>query len=303
VSFDLSDKVALVTGASKGIGKGIALELGACGATIYLSARTVEPTEDNAGLRAAAAEIEALGGRGIAVGCDHGDDAQVEALMARISDEHGALDLLVNNASPDFSAMVGKPFWEIDFGDLDVCLDIGPRSTYVATALAVRQMLPRERGLVVNVSSHGAVDYILSVPYGIGKAGIDKITQDAARELAGRGIAVISIWPGLVLTERIMSQATTNPDGKLEMYGLDLSMGESPRFSGRAAAALATDPDVTARSGKSYPCSTLAREYGFTDLDGHLPPVVRNLATFLGNEAEVPDFWKTVDPFPTTTGG
>ena len=303
MSFDLSGKVALVTGASKGIGKGIALELGACGATVYISARTLEPSEENLGLRAAATEIDELGGHGVAIQCDHSDDTQVAALMDRIGDEHGALDILVNNASPDFSAMVGKGFWEIDFADLDACLDIGPRSTYVATALAVRQMLPREQGVVVNVSSHGAVDYILSVPYCVGKAGIDKITQDAARELASRGIAVISLWPGLVLTERIMAQATTNADGKLEMYGLDLALGESPRFSGRAVAALATDPDVMARSGKSYPASTLAREYGFTDLDGHLPPEVRNLTTFLGDESAVPDFWKNVDPFPTTANG
>ncbi len=274
MSFDLSGRVALVTGASKGIGKGIALELGACGATVYITARTLEPTEENPGLRAAAAEIDDLGGHSIAIQCDHGDDTQVAALMAQIGNEHGALDILVNNASPDFSAMVGKPFWEIDFADLDACLDIGPRSTYVATALAVRQMLPREQGLVINVSSHGAVDYILSVPYCIGKAGIDKITQDAARA-----------------------------DGKLEMHGLDLSLGESPRFSGRAVAALAADPDVMARSGKSCPASTLAREYGFTDLDGHLPPEVRNLATFLGDESAVPDFWKNVDPFPTVANG
>jgi dehydrogenase/reductase SDR family member 1 len=102
-----------------------------------------------------------------------------------------------------------------------------------------------------------------------------------------------------VLTERIMAQATMGADGKLEMHGLDLSLGESPRFSGRAVAALAADPDVMARSGESFPASTLAREYGFTDLDGHLPPEVRNLAAFLGNESAVPDFWKVVDPFPS----
>jgi len=297
---DLGGKVALVTGASKGIGKGIALEIGACGATVYVTARTVEPTATTPGLRTTAAEIDELGGRGVPLQCDHADDAQVEAVMRRIGDEHGALDVLVNNASPDFSSMVGKPFWEISFDDLDRCLDIGPRSAYVTTALAVRQMLPRRHGLVVNVSSHGAVDYILSVPYCIGKAGIDKITRDAGRELRPHGIAVVSLWPGLVLTERVMSQATVDDDGTLRMHGLDLAMGESPRFSGRAIAALATDPAVMQRSGGSFPASTLARAYGFTDLDGHLPPEVRNLATFLGDSDDVPDFWKVVDPYPTT---
>ncbi len=289
----------MVAGASKGIGKGIALELGACGATVYVTGRTLSATDGNPGLLAAAEEVTALGGHGVAVPCDHRDDAQVEAVFERIGDDHGALDILVNNASPDFSRMVGKRFWEIPFTELDACLDVGPRSMFVATSLAVRQMLPRGSGLVVNVSSHGAVDYILSVPYGIGKAGIDKLTHDAALELREHGIAVVSLWPGLVLTERIVSGATATADGRLELAGLDLSLGESPRFSGRAVAALATDPDVLQRSGGSFPASTLARQYGFTDLDGHLPPEVRNLASFLGEE-NVPSFWKTVDPFPTT---
>jgi dehydrogenase/reductase SDR family member 1 len=138
------------------------------------------------------------------------------------------------------------------------------------------------------------------VPYCIGKAGIDKITQDAGRELRPHDIAVVSLWPGLVLTERVMAQATVDDDGVLRMHGLDLAMGESPRFSGRAIAALATDPAVMERSGGSYPASTLAREYGFTDVDGHQPPEVRNLATFLGDADEVPDFWKVVDPYPNT---
>src|SRR5262249_44322967 len=170
---------------------------------------------------------------------------------------------------------------------------------YVATALAVRQMLPRRSGLVVNVSSHGAVDYILSVPYGIGKAGIDKLTHDAALELREHGIAVVSLWPGLVLTERIMAGAMPTGDGRTQLAGLDLSLGESPRFSGRAVAALATDPEVLQRSGQAFPASALARQYGFTDVDGHVPPEVRNLASYLGEE-NVPAFWKIVDPFPST---
>ena len=299
MSFDLSGKVALVAGASKGIGRGIAVELGACGATVCLTGRTLAATADNAGLLSAVDEIEAEGGHGVALACDHRDDAQVEAVFERVAAEHGALDILVNNASPDFSRMVGKRFWDIPFTELDACLAIGPRSMYVATTLAVRQMMPRHAGLVVNVSSHGAVDYILSVPYGIGKAGIDKLAHDAALELREHGIAVVSLWPGLVLTERIMAGATTDDDGTLRLAGLDLSLGESPRFSGRAVAALATDPAVLDRSGRSFAASTLAREYGFTDVDGHVPPEVRNLASFLGEE-NVPSFWKIVDPFPTT---
>jgi NAD(P)-dependent dehydrogenase (short-subunit alcohol dehydrogenase family) len=298
--YDLTGTVAMVTGSSKGIGKGIALELGECGATVYLTGRTFEPAEGNAGLAAAAREIDDLGGTGIPLQCDHRDDAQVEAVFARIARDHGALDILVNNASPDFSPMVGKNFWDLPFDLLDDCLDVGPRSTFVATTFAVRQMLPRGAGLVVNVSSHGSVDYILSVPYGIGKAGIDKVTADTALELRDRGIAVVSLWPGLVLTERIMSRAVAGADGRLEVEGLDLELGESPRFSGRAIAALATDPDVMQRSGRAFRASSLAREYGFTDVDGHVPPEVRDLATYLG-EDEVPEYWKSVNRFPTTT--
>jgi NAD(P)-dependent dehydrogenase (short-subunit alcohol dehydrogenase family) len=299
VPFDLTGAIAMVAGASKGIGRGIALELGACGATVYVTGRTMSPTDDNAGLLAVAAEIDTLGGHGIAAECDHRDDAQVEALFERLGAEHEALDILVNNASPDFSSMVGKRLWQIPFTELDACLEVGPRSMYVAMTFAVRQMMPKRSGLVVNVSSHGSVDYILSVPYGIGKAGIDKLTHDAALELREHGIAVVSLWPGLVLTERIMSRATTTPEGTLQLAGLDVGLGESPRFSGRAVAALATDPDVLERSGQAFPASRLAREYGFTDLDGHLPPEIRNLASFLGEE-NVPSFWKVVDPFPAT---
>ena len=254
----LAGKVALVTGSSKGIGKGIALELGEQGATVYLTARTLEPTDDNAGLLAAAAEIDALGGTGVALQCDHGDDAQVEAVFAQIHERHGALDILVNNASPNFAAMVGQHFWDIPFWEMDNCLDIGPRSTFVATSLAVRAMIPRRSGLIVNVSSHGSQDYILSVPYGAGKAGIDKITADTALELREHDIAVISLWPGLVMTERVVRRSVVNEDGGLVAEGLELSFGESPRFSGRAITALATDPDIMTRTGKAFAPSRLA---------------------------------------------
>jgi dehydrogenase/reductase SDR family protein 1 len=296
---DLLGKVALVTGSSKGIGKGIALELGEQGATVYLTARTLEPTDDNAGLRAAAAEIDELGGTGVALQCDHGDDAQVEAVFAQIHEQHGALDILVNNASPNFAEMVGKHFWDIPFWEMDACLDIGPRSTFVATSLAVRAMIPRRSGLIVNVSSHGSQDYILSVPYGAGKAGIDKVTADTALELREHNIAAISLWPGLVMTERVVRRSIVNDDGGLVAEGLELSFGESPRFSGRAIVALATDPDIMTRTGKAFAPSCLAREYGFTDVDGSLPPEVRNLAALIGEE-NVPPFWKLVNPYPST---
>ena len=187
----LDGRVALVTGASKNIGKGIALEVAASGAVTYVTARSLEDVPGQlASLNRTVAEIEALGGTAIAVACDHTDDAQVEAVFDRIRSEQGRLDLVVNVASPDFSEMVGVPFWEIPFRHITNCLEIGPRSDYVTTALAARMMIPQGSGLVVNISSHGAEGYLLSVPYGVGKAAIDKVTQDTAFELRPHGVAV-----------------------------------------------------------------------------------------------------------------
>jgi len=294
----LEGTVALVTGASKNIGKGMALEVGGCGATTYLTARTLEDRPGALGsLRRTAEEIEAAGGEAIPLQCDHADDASVERVFAEIARAHGKLDLLVNVASPDFSAMVGKPFWELPFEEISRCLDIGPRSNYVTTVLASRMMIPQGNGVIINVSSHGSGDYLLSVPYGAGKAAIDKITRDTALELRAHNVAVVSLWPGLVLTEGLLSRAVTHPDGHRELDGLDISFGESPRFNGKAVVALATDPGILERSGGCFRSSTLAREYGFTEDDGSLPPEITSLGVHLGDE-EIPDFWKGVERFP-----
>jgi dehydrogenase/reductase SDR family member 1 len=260
----LDGRVALVTGSSKNIGKGMVIEVGAAGAVTYLTART-RPDE-------AAAEIEARGGTAIPIACDHGDDAQVEAVFERIREEQGRLDLLVNVASPDFSEMVGVPFWEIPFHHMSRCLEIGPRSDYVATALAARLMVPQGSGVVINISSHGADSYLLSIPYGVGKAAIDRVTRDTAMELRPHGVAVVSLWPGLVLTERLLAGAVVGDDGKPQLHGLDISFGETPKFNGKAVVELAADPDILERTGGSFFTATLAREYGFTEDDGSLPP-------------------------------
>jgi dehydrogenase/reductase SDR family member 1 len=294
----LSGRVALVTGASKNIGKGMALEVGAAGATVYLTARTLEDTSGALGsLERTAAEINATGGDAVPVECDHGDDASVARVFGQIARAHGRLDLLVNVASPDFSAMVGRPFWELDLDDMTHCLDIGPRSNYVTTVFAARMMIPQRAGVVINISSHGANEYLLSVPYGVGKAAIDKVTRDTALELRGHGVAVVSLWPGLVLTEGLLSNAVTEADGRRTLDGLDISFGETPKFNGKAVVALAADPDILKRTGGSFRSSRLAREYGFTEDDGSLPPEVVNLADHLG-EDEMPEFWKGVERFP-----
>jgi NAD(P)-dependent dehydrogenase (short-subunit alcohol dehydrogenase family) len=295
----LDGRVALVTGASKNIGKGIALEVAASGAVTYLTARSLEDVPGQlASLNRTVAEIEALGGTAIAVACDHTDDAQVEAVFDRIRSEQGRLDLVVNVASPDFSEMVGVPFWEIPFRHITNCLEIGPRSDYVTTALAARMMIPQGSGLVVNISSHGAEGYLLSVPYGVGKAAIDKVTKDTAFELRPHGVTALSLWPGLVLTEGLLANTVLTEDGRRELHGLDVSFGETPKFNGKAVVALAADPDILERAGGSFWTATLAREYGFTEDDGHLPPETPNgILSSMGDD--MPDFWKGVERAPS----
>jgi NAD(P)-dependent dehydrogenase (short-subunit alcohol dehydrogenase family) len=295
----LDGRVALVTGASKNIGKGMALEVGAAGAVTYLTARTLDDTPGRLGsLRQTAAEIGARGGRAVPLACDHTDDAQVEAVFERIAADHGRLDVLVNVASPDFSDMVGVPFWELPFECMSRCLDVGPRSNYVTTVLAARMMIPQRSGVVINISSHGAEQYLLSVPYGVGKAAMDKVTRDTALELQAHGVAVVSLWPGLVLTEGLMSRTTLREDGTRELHGLDISFGESPAFNGRAVVALAADADIMKRTGGSFRTSVLAREYGFTEDDGSLPPEVPDLTARMSFD-DIPDYWKGVSRFPT----
>jgi NAD(P)-dependent dehydrogenase (short-subunit alcohol dehydrogenase family) len=285
-STEPDHRVALVTGASQGIGKGIGVELAANGVTVYITART--RVDD------VAKEISAGGGACVPMRCDHSDDAQVRAVFDAIRRDEGRIDVLVNNASPSFTAMVGKPFWEIDFDDMTRCMEIGPRSNFVATALAAPMMVTQESGLVVNVSSHGAEEFLLSVPYCAGKAAIDKITRDTALELYDHHVAVVSLWPGLVRSERLVARAEKTPDGRMLVEGLDLALSESPEFSGRAVVSLMNDPDVMSRSGGSYHCTELAELYGFTDIDGVMPPTVRNLSDHLG-EGNVPSHWRVIE--------
>jgi NAD(P)-dependent dehydrogenase (short-subunit alcohol dehydrogenase family) len=149
----LDGRVALVTGASKNIGKGMAIEVAAAGALTYVTARSLADVPGQlASLERTVAEIEARGGKAIPLACDHTDDAQVEAVFRRIAEEQGRLDLLVNVASPDFSDMVGVSFWDLPFESMSRCLDVGPRSNFVTTALAARIMVPQRSGVVINIS-------------------------------------------------------------------------------------------------------------------------------------------------------
>ena len=272
---DLRGAVAIVTGASRGVGKGIALGLAEAGATIYITGRTTAESIATAGapeglpgsIDQTAEELRALGGVAIPVRCDHADDEQVAALFQRVHAEQGRLDILVNNAFAIPEGRITGPFWELPVSQWDVMHRVGLRSHYVAAVHAAQTMVPARRGLIVNVSSFGAKIYAVSVAYGVGKAGVDRMSRDMARELRPHGVSAVSLWPGIVRTERLLQQ----PD----RLAFDPTNGESPTFSGRAVAHLAADPQILARSGESLVVAELAAHYDFTDLAGNRPASLR----------------------------
>jgi NAD(P)-dependent dehydrogenase (short-subunit alcohol dehydrogenase family) len=274
----LAGRVAVVTGASRGIGKGIALELGAAGATVYVTARTVDPGPIPGTIGATVAEVEALGGTAVGVVCDHHDDDAVAALFERVRADEGRLDVLVNNvySAIDLAPWLGTPFWEIPPDAWDQVIGIGVRSHYVAAVLATPMLLEADAGLIANISSSGAIQYAHNALYGIGKAALDKMTADMAHDLRDSNVSVVSIWPGLVRTEIVELGARRTDDGRavLDLPGegtFDLADAETPRFVGRGVVALATDPKARDRSGTAATSLSLSDDYGFTDMDGRVP--------------------------------
>ncbi|MCA9510681.1 MAG: SDR family NAD(P)-dependent oxidoreductase [Myxococcota bacterium] len=289
----LRGQVALVTGASRGIGKGIAQELALAGAKVYFTGRSTAEDPDRPGtIGRTAEEIRAEGGDAIALQCDHHDDAQVAAVFERILADEGRLDVLVNNATAELSSMVGKHFWELPLGLWDDVIGVGLRSHYVASALAAPTMIAQRSGLIVNVSSHGSREYLMGVIYGVGKAGLEKLTADTSKELAEFGVAVVSIWPGLVASENRLVHATRGADGRLTLFGLDLTNAETPAFPGRGVVALAADPDKMRRTGRAFWVAELARQYGFTDVDGRIPDAEKFHDSLKTGAA--PDYWRGV---------
>lgn len=261
-----SDKVALVTGASRGVGKGIALELLAAGATVYITGRS----QQDMGYIATAGTTgsDAPANHGTAILCDHRDVDQVRAAFHRIAEEQGRLDILVNNVWGGYENMLEngqftwtKPFWQQPIARWDAMFQAGVRAAYVASQLAVPLMLPQQHGLIVNISFWAAQKHIGNVAYGVSKAATDKLTADTAHELRESNIAVVSLYPGLVRTEKVLEAAAW----------LDLSNSESPQFIGRVVAALAADPKSINRTGKVLVAAALAQEYNLTDIDGKTP--------------------------------
>ncbi len=260
----LEGKVALVTGASRGVGRGVALGLAEAGARVYLSGRTLHEgdAELPGSLESTAEAVAQLGGEARAIQCDHSRDEQVEELFRRLEQESGQLDVHVNSVWGGYKQMetFALPFWEQPRWRWDDMFQAGVRAAYMASALAAASMVRAQSGLIVNISSWAARKYSGSVAYGAAKAATDKLTTDMAMELREHGVAVVSLYPGLVRTESV-----------IQANFFDLSNSESPQFLGRAVAALAADPKLLDRSGEILVAAELALEYGFRDIDESQP--------------------------------
>jgi NAD(P)-dependent dehydrogenase (short-subunit alcohol dehydrogenase family) len=278
-----ADVVALVTGASRGGGRGIAAELGAAGATVYVTGRSSGsgPTTDNVPgtIEESAREVTRRGGRGIAVRCDHTDDAQVDALFARIRAEQGRLDLLVNNVwggyeNPECRPLPRLPFWEQPIDQWDRMFTAGVRAHLTSSRLAVPLMLPAGRGLIVSTTANlDPLPYLRNLFYDLAKNAVARLVRAQAQELREHGIAALAVAPGFMRTERIV-EAFRRAGAEAALDGPG-GPKETPAYLGRAVVALASDPRVIEKSGQVVEVGALAREYGFTDVDGTQPAPFR----------------------------
>jgi NAD(P)-dependent dehydrogenase (short-subunit alcohol dehydrogenase family) len=238
-----------------GVGRGIASALAAHGARVFVTGRS-------------APDDETVDQRTARIRCDHRVEAEVVSAFDRILKERGAIDILVNNVWGGYERMFDNgqftwphPFWQQPLWRWDAMFAAGVRAHYHASQLAAPSMIARGQGLIVHISSFAALKYGGNAAYGVAKAATDKLAADMAVELSRYGVTVVSLYPGLVRTEKVMEAA----------QWLDLSNSESPEFIGRAVAALAADPDVHRHTGKVVVAASLASEYGFTDIDGKTP--------------------------------
>ena len=272
----LSGKVAVVTGASRGIGKGIALALAEEGATVYVTGRTVTdgsyPLPGTVG--ETAAEVNLRGGKGFAVQVDHAKDDQVAALFDQVRQQQGRLDILVNNAFalPE-DLTEPQPFWEKPLSNWQM-VDVGVRSNFVAAWHAAKLMVPGKSGLIVATSGYVGVTYTYGVVFGTCKSAVDRMARDMAIELKPHNIASVSMWLGLTFTERAERNLKRNP-AMTSQTVTNPAVGSSVEFPGRVIVALARDPQIMKRSGGTYIAAELAQDYGVTDIDGKVPPSLR----------------------------
>jgi len=272
----LSGKVAVVTGSSRGIGRGIALVLAENGATVYVTGRTVTPGSYYlpGTVGETAAQCTERGGKGIAVQVDHGDDDQVAALFEQIKAEQGRLDILVNNAF-QLAADLVEPgsFWEKPLSNLEM-FQVGVRSNFTAAWHAAQIMVPQKSGLIVAIAGYAGVSYTYGPIFGSAKSAVDRMARDMAIELKPHHVASISLWQGLTFTEKAEFNIAANPAMKQSIVTNPL-IGSSIEHPGRVVAALAADPELMKRSGGTFITAEVAQEYGITDIDGKVIPSLR----------------------------
>jgi len=293
--MSLQGKICLVTGATRGIGRGIALQLGAAGATVYITGRTLNNKVNAVGssLEEVAQEIDDRGGQCVPIQCDHSDDNQVKQLFENIKEkENGRLDILVNNAyagvDPIFNSFKTK-FYDLEPTMWDDINNVGLRNHYFCTVYAARMMVERKNGLIITISSVGGLRYLFNVPYGIGKAACDRMMADCAVELKRENVACISLWPGPVLTEKIEEMLKNSTDEKMKLTFLN---GETPEFSGKCISQLASDPNIMRKSGRILMTSDLGDEYGIKDINGKTIGGMRSVSSLLEYAG-----WKTTASF------
>lgn len=275
MSAGLAGKVAVVTGATRGIGKGTACALAEHGATVYVTGRTVSPGGHAlpGSLEETVAEVEARGGRGVAVAMDLMDDAQIAAVFERVRRDEGRLDILVNNAMAIPDSMTRRAgFWEKPLDAEWQIWDTGVRAAFIAAWHAARIMVPQGSGLIAALSGYVGVTYTYDVVFGTTKTATDRMMRDMGHELRDTGVAAVSLWQGFTYTERATENLRTVPGMASQ---LNSAAGSSPEFPGRVIAALAMDPQVRAKSGGTFINAELAAEYGVTDKDGHTIPSLR----------------------------
>jgi len=273
-----TNPVAVVTGASRGAGRGIAIALGSHGCTVYVTGRSEKPADSSlpGTIYETAAAVTAAGGKGIAVRVDHSIDEQVQSLFAQVSREQGRLDILVNNACAlDDQLTAPGNFWEKPLSIAQM-LDVGLRSSYVASyygaPLMVKQRSGQRSGLIVFTSASGSVHYVYGPVYGAHKAGMDKFAADMAVDLIEFNVAAVSIWMGALKAERLKMVIESDP----EKYGHLTEVTETPEFTGHVIWGLYTDPGLMKLSGQTVIGAEMAAKYGIKDEGGRQPNSCRD---------------------------
>jgi NAD(P)-dependent dehydrogenase (short-subunit alcohol dehydrogenase family) len=271
---NLTGKVCLVTGASRGVGRGVALGLAEAGASVHITGRTLRNGEHPEGLDRGGSLASVLDASAAYPGTvtahrvDHSSDAETEDIVRKVIAREGRLDVLVNSAWAGYERMDDEtgftwvyPLWQQPMWRWDAMMDVGVRSAYCGIRVAAETMAKQRSGLIVNISFWAAQKFMQNVVYGVSKAAMDKMAADVAVQMREFGVAALSLYPGLVRTEEVMKNA--------EYF--DMSNAESMEFQGRAVAGLAADPSLMEKSGKIFTSAGLALEYGFADIDGYQP--------------------------------